>query len=325
MIESIYNKSGPVKDRFMKQATLHQLQILEAIAKHGSFTRAAEELDLTQPTVSQQIKKLTQTIGMPLFDQLGKQLYLTAAGKEVLTASATISQQFTQLEIALDELKGLRQGRINLVASTTAKYFVPRLLGTFRRKHPEIDLALHITNQEGVLARLAKNQDDLYFTGRPPSDLDIDLRPILENPLVVVASSQHPLAQEKNISLRRLAAEPFIFREAGSGTRSVIEQFLAENRVSVKVLIELSSNEAIKQAIAGELGISILSQHSLALENQKGLLTILNVEGFPIQRHWYVIYPRGKHLSTAAQAFLDFSINEGKEIIDRFSADLIPR
>ncbi len=174
----------------MKQATLHQLQILEAIARHGSFTRAAEELELTQPT-SQQIKRLTQTIGLPLFEQLGKQIYLTAAGDRVLAASAIISEKFAELEIAVDELKGLKQGRINLVASTTAKYFVPRLLGTFRRKHPDIELALHITNQEGVLARLARNQDDLYFTGRPPSDLDIELRPILENPLVVVAPSNH--------------------------------------------------------------------------------------------------------------------------------------
>ena len=309
----------------MKQATLHQLQILEAIARHGSFTRAAEELELTQPTVSQQIKRLTQIVGLPLFEQLGKQIYLTAAGDRVLAASTLISEKFAELEIAIDELKGLKQGRINLVASTTAKYFVPRLLGTFRRKHPEIELALHITNQEGVLARLAKNQDDLYFTGRPPSDLDIELRPILENPLVVIAPSNHPLAGKTNIALKELATEPFIFREAGSGTRSVVEHFLAENRVAVDVAIELSSNEAIKQAIAGGLGISVLSQHSLDLENPHGLLTILNVEGFPIQRHWYVIYPTGKQLSVAAQTFLDFSIAEGKQIIERFSADLISR
>ncbi len=309
----------------MKQATLHQLQILEAIAKHGSFTRAAEELDLTQPTISQQIKRLTSTIGMPLFEQLGKQVHLTAAGKEVLSASSTISERFAQLEIVIDELKGLKQGRINLVASTTAKYFVPRLLGTFHRKHPDIELNLQITNQEGVLARLAHNQDDLYFTGRPPKDLDIQLRPILENPLVVVASSNHPLAKEKHIPLKQLALEPFIFREAGSGTRLVVEQFLAENRVAVKTIVELSSNEAIKQAIAGELGISVLSQHALALEDSDGLLTILDVEGFPIQRHWYVIYPSGKQLSVAAQTFLDFAIAEGREIIDRYSADLIPR
>ena len=309
----------------MKQATLHQLQILEAIARHGSFTRAAEELELTQPTVSQQIKRLTQTIGLPLFEQLGKQIYLTAAGQEVLAASAIISEKFAELEIAIDEIKGLKQGRINLVASTTAKYFVPRLLGTFRRKHPDIELALHITNQEGVLARLARNQDDLYFTGRPPSDLEIELRPILDNPLVVVAPSNHPLAGKTNIAIKELATEPFIFREAGSGTRSVVEHFLAENRVAVDVAIELSSNEAIKQAIAGGLGISVLSQHSLDLETQNGLLTILNVEGFPIQRHWYVIYPTGKQLSVAAQTFLDFSIAQGKQIIERFSADLIPR
>jgi LysR family transcriptional regulator, low CO2-responsive transcriptional regulator len=309
----------------MKQATLHQLQILRAIARYGSFTRAAEALELTQPTVSQQIKRLTQTIGMPLFEQLGKQIYLTAAGQEVLGASAIISEKFAELEIAIDELKGLKQGRINLVASTTAKYFVPRLLGTFRRKHPEIELALHITNQEGVLARLARNQDDLYFTGRPPSDLDIELRPILENPLVVVAPSNHPLAGKTNIVLKELATEPVIFREAGSGTRAVVEHFLAENRVAVDVVIELSSNEAIKQAIAGGLGISVLSQHSLDLETQNGLLTILNVEGFPIHRHLYVIYPTGKQLSVAAQTFLNFSIAEGRQIVEQFSADLIPR
>ena len=309
----------------MKQATLHQLQILGAIARYGSFTRAAAALELTQPTVSQQIKRLTQTIGMPLFEQLGKQIYLTAAGQEVLGASAMISEKFAELEIAIDELRGLKQRRIDLVASTTAKYFVPRLLGTFRRKHPDIELALHITNQEGVLARLARNQDDLYFTGRPPSDLEIELRPILENPLVVVAPSNHPLAGKTNIAIKELATEPFIFREAGSGTRSVVEHFLAENRVAVDVAIELSSNEAIKQAIAGGLGISVLSQHSLDLETQNGLLTILNVEGFPIQRHWYVIYPTGKQLSVAAQTFLDFSIAQGKQIIERFSADLIPR
>ncbi len=309
----------------MKQATLHQLQILEAIAKHGSFTRAAEELNLTQPTISQQIKRLTTTIGMPLFEQLGKQVHLTAAGRAVLAASSTISERFAQLEIVIDELKGLKQGRINLVASTTTKYFVPRLLGTFHRKHPDIELNLQITNQEGVLARLAKNQDDLYFTGRPPKDLDIQLRPILENPLVVVASSSHPLASQKNIPIDRLATESFIFREAGSGTRLVVEQFLAENRVSVKTILELSSNEAIKQAIAGELGISVLSQHALALEDRDGLLTILDVEGFPIQRHWYVIYPSGKQLSVAAQTFLNFAIAEGREVIDRYSADLIAR
>jgi DNA-binding transcriptional LysR family regulator len=308
----------------MKQATLHQLQILEAIAKHGSFTRAAEELDLTQPTISQQIKRLTSTIGMPLFEQLGKQVHFTAAGKEVLAASSTISERFARLELVIDELKGLKQGRINLVASTTAKYFVPRLLGTFHRKHPDIELNLQITNQEGVLTRLSKNQDDLYFTGRPPKDLDIKLRPILENPLVVVASSNHPLAKEKYIPIEQLTNEPFIFREVGSGTRLVVEQFLADNRVCVKKVVELSSNEAIKQAIAGELGISVLSQHALALEDSDGLLTILDVEGFPIQRYWYVIYPSGKQLSVAAQTFLDFAIAQGREIIDRYSADLIP-
>jgi LysR family transcriptional regulator, low CO2-responsive transcriptional regulator len=307
----------------VKQATFHQLQVLEAIARHNSFTRAAEELNLTQPTVSQQMKQLTKLIGIPLVEQLGKRLYLTEAGKEVLAASQEISDRLNLLESTLNDIKGLEKGRLSLATTTTAKYFVPRLLGAFRKQHPAIELSLNITNQANVLDRLAHNQDDLYFTGRPPKDLDIELRPVLPNPLVVVAPSNHPLAQEKQaISLKRLAEEEFIMREKGSGTRAIVEQFFNDNRLDLNVVMEMSSNEAIKQGIAGGLGLSVLSLHTLSLAVSGGPLTCLNVEGLPIQRRWYVVYPSGKQLSIAAQMFLDFLLNEGKEIVEKSLKEL---
>jgi LysR family transcriptional regulator, low CO2-responsive transcriptional regulator len=307
----------------VKQATFHQLQILEAIARHSSFTRAAEELSLTQPTVSQQMKQLTKLIGMPLVEQLGKRLYLTEAGKEVLTASQAITDRLQQLESTLNDLKGLEKGHLSLATTTTAKYFVPRLLGAFHKQHPAIELKLNITNQAEVLERLARNEDDLYFTGRPPQDLDIELRPVLPNPLVVIAASDHPLAQEKQaIALKRMAAEPFIMRESGSGTRAIVEQFFSENRLDLNVVMEMTSNEAIKQGIVGGLGISVLSLHTLSLAVAGSPLTCLNVEGFPIQRRWYAVYPKGKQLSIAAQMFLDFLLNEGKQIVEKTLLDL---
>jgi LysR family transcriptional regulator, low CO2-responsive transcriptional regulator len=298
----------------VKQATIHQLHVLEAIARHNSFTRAAEELNLTQPTVSQQMKQLTKIVGIPLVEQLGKRFYLTEAGKEVLAASQEISSRLELLESSLNELKGLEKGHLSLATTTTAKYFVPRLLGTFKQQHPAIELSLNITNQAQVLDRLAHNQDDLYFTGRPPKELDIELRPILPNPLVVVAPSNHPLAREKKaISLKR---------ESGSGTRAIVEQFFTDNRLEINTVMEMSSNEAIKQGIAGGLGLSVLSLHCLSLAVPGGPLTFLNVEGFPIQHHWYVIYPSGKQLSLAAQTFLDFLLNEGKAIVEGTLDDL---
>ncbi|WP_310485405.1 LysR substrate-binding domain-containing protein [Chamaesiphon sp. VAR_48_metabat_403] len=307
----------------MKQATIHQLHVLEAIARHNSFTRAAEELNLTQPTVSQQMKQLTKIVGIPLVEQLGKRFYLTEAGKEVLAASQEISSRLELLESSLNELKGLEKGHLSLATTTTAKYFVPRLLGTFKRQHPAIELSLNITNQAQVLDRLAHNQDDLYFTGRPPKELDIELRPILPNPLVVVAPSNHPLAREqKTIPLKRLIEEQFIMREPGSGTRAIVEQFFADNRLEINTVMEMSSNEAIKQGIAGGLGLSVLSLHCLSLAVPGGPLTFLNVEGFPIQQQWYVVYPSGKQLSLAAQTFLDFLLNEGKAIVEGTLEDL---
>lgn len=298
----------------MKHFTLHQMQVFEAIARSGSFTRAAEELCLTQPTISQQMKQLTKAVGMPLFEQIGKRLYLTDAGQEVLIVCRDISERLSQLEMTLAEFKGLKQGNLRLAVTTTAKYFVPRLLGPFRQRYPGIKISLKVTNRQRLLERLSENLDDLYVLGQPPENLDITLRPFLENPLVVVAPHNHPLASEKNIPLQRLAKEPFIMREPGSGTRMAVERFFAENRASINVEMEIGSNEAIKQVIVGGLGVSILSRYALALEGTKGPLTILDVEGFPLQLHWYILYRSGKQLSVVARTFLEYLLDDGKRL-----------
>ncbi|MBW4640688.1 MAG: LysR family transcriptional regulator [Gloeocapsa sp. UFS-A4-WI-NPMV-4B04] len=306
----------------MKHATLHQLKVFEAIARSGSFTRAAEEMFLSQPTVSQQIKQLTKAVGMPLFEQIGKRLYLTDAGKEVLIVCKDISERMSQLEMTLADLRGLKQGNLRLTVITTAKYFVPRLLGQFRHRYPGIKVSLQVTNRKQVLERLSENLDDLYILGQPPEGLDINLRPMLENALVAIAPFDHPLAHEKNIPLQRLAEEPFIMREAGSGTRMAVERFFAENRVEINVEMEIGSNEAIKHAIVGGLGVSVLSRHVLALEGTKGPLTILDVEGLPIQRHWYIVYPASKQLSVVAQTFLEYLLDEGKQMAHQIDLEI---
>ena len=290
----------------MRHSTLRQLEVFEAIARLKSFTRAAEELFLTQPTVSMQIKKLTDEIGLPLFEQIGKKIYLTDAGKELYQTCLGIFEHFSRFEMIASDMKGLKSGKLRLAVVTTAKYFTPRLLGMFCQKYPGIDVALKVTNRERVLERLSSNQDDLYILGQVPDAIDAVAEVFLDNPLVVLASADHPLSREKKISIERICGEPFIMREPGSGTRMATERFFLEHSHKLKVRMELGSNEAIKQAIVGRLGIAVLSRHTLALDAPMGQLAILDVEGFPIERHWYFAYPSGKQLSIVAQTFLEY-------------------
>ena len=308
----------------MKQSTLHQLKVFEAVARHNSFTRAAEELFLTQPTVSMQVKQLTKAVGMPLFDQIGKRLYLTQAGEELVKTCRTIFEHLDQFEMTVADLNGLKQGRLRLAVITTAKYFVPRLLGPFCHRYPGIDISLQVTNHEHILNRMSDNLDDLYVMSQLPDHLDITSQRIIENPLVVIAPANHPLANEKNISLESMGNEPFIMREPGSGTRKAVQELFEEHKIPLKVQLDLGSNEAIKQAIAGGLGISILSLHTLALEGTSSQLTILDVEKFPIERYWYAAYPSGKQLSIVACTFLDYLMTEGKELAEKNAARTIP-
>ncbi|MGL5076459.1 MAG: LysR substrate-binding domain-containing protein, partial [Waterburya sp.] len=247
----------------MIQATLHQLKVFETVARNGSFTRAAEELLITQPTVSSQVKQLTKSVGLPLFEQIGKSLYLTDAGKELLVTCQGIFEQLNNFEIKIADLKGTKQGQLKLAVITTAKYFIPRLLGSFCQKYPGIDVALKVVNHHEIQQRMLDNKDDLYIVSNPNRDIDLKTQAFLNNPLVVVSRKDHPLAMKSNINLQELNDQPFIMREQGSGTREAIVQLFSKYDISVKVKLELGSNEAIKQAISGGLGMSILSEHCL--------------------------------------------------------------
>jgi LysR family transcriptional regulator, low CO2-responsive transcriptional regulator len=296
----------------LNQATLHQLKVFEAAARHNSFTRAAEELFLSQPTVSMQIKQLSKSVGLPLFEQVGKRLYLTAAGEELFLTSRVIFETIAQFEIKIADLKGLKQGKLRIATITTAKYFIPRLLGPFCNLYPGIEISLQVTNHEQILDRMSDNLDDLYVMSQVPENLDVFCQPFLENPLVVVASAHHPLAVEKNISIQRLAKEPFIMREPGSGTRKAVQKLFTEHKVAVNVKLELGSNEAIKQAIIGGLGISVLSRHTLTPEALADL-TVLDVEHFPIARQWLMVYPANKQLSIVARTYVDYLLIAAKQ------------
>ncbi len=303
----------------MKQVTFHQLKVFEVTARRGSFTRAAEELFLTQPTVSIQIKQLTKAVGLPLFEQVGKRLFLTEAGKALLETCQDIFERLSKFEMVVSDLQGLKQGQLRISVITTAKYVIPRLLGPFCQKYPGIDVALIVTNHEQILERLRENLDDLYIPSQAPDHVDVHAQSFLENPLVVLSAHDHPLAQDSYIPIERLNGESFIMREPGSGTRQAVEKLFAAHNISVKMRLELGSNEAIKQAVAGGLGLSILSRHCLTLEGS-GQLKVLNVEGFPIRRHWHIVFPKGKQLSVVAQTFFDYLKSEGRQELIRLLA-----
>jgi DNA-binding transcriptional LysR family regulator len=292
--------------------TLHQLKVFETTARLGSFTKAAEELEITQPTVSSQVKQLTTAIGLPLFEQIGKQLYLTETGKELLLTCDGVFSHLDNFEMKVADLKGTKEGKLHLAVITTAKYFVLRLLGSFCKLYPDIDISLQVVNHQQIKQRMLNNQDDLFILSQPPTEIDLQCQSFLDNPLVVVARKDHPLANRTQISLKELQSCPFILREVGSGTRKVVQNFFQEHKLSIKVRLELGSNESIKQAILGDLGISILSKHTLNTDSQD--LAILNVQGFPIMQHWYLCYLAGKKLSVITETFSDFLLDSSKLI-----------
>lgn len=299
----------------MRHLTFQQLRIFEAIARNGSFTAAAEELFLTQPTVSMQIKKMTDAIGLQLFEQIGRQVYLTEAGRELLATSREIFNSLSRYEEAIANIKGIKEGALSITGVTTAEYFAPRVLGAFHQRYPGIKVSLKVANREMVLNRLAENRDDLYILGQPPKEMNVIITPFLENPLVVLAPKNHRLAGQKNIPLEAITKECFLMRESGSGTRIAFERLLNERGVTLKNIIELGSNEAVKQGIIGGLGVSVLSKYTLAYHGAIDELTLLDIEGFPLPHYWYVVFPAGKQLSIVAQEFLNFLLTEGKRTI----------
>jgi DNA-binding transcriptional LysR family regulator len=299
----------------MLHFTLRQLQVFEKVANHLNYSRAAEELYLSQPAVSMQIKQLEGHIGLPLFEQMGKKIFLTEAGCELFHYARSIAHQLAEMEAVFDEMKGLGQGKLTLSVVNTANYFTPQLLAKFCQRHPNINVILQVANRDAVLKQLADNSTDLAIMGQPPDDADLSAELFLDNPLVVIASPDHPLAKLKRVKFAQLATETFLSREQGSGTRSAMERVFAQHKIQPHISMEMETNEAIKQAVQAGMGLGILSLHSIELELETKRLAMLNVEHFPLLRHWFVAHRSNKRLSSAALAFKEFLLTEAKKII----------
>ncbi|MGH8735909.1 MAG: LysR substrate-binding domain-containing protein [Burkholderiales bacterium] len=301
----------------MQHLTLRQLRIFEAAARHLHFGRAAREMHLTPPAVSIQLKQLEQHVGLPLFEQMGHRMHLTRAGEELLRHSRIVLRQLREAEEAVNALKGAGGGELHIAVASTAKYFAPKLLAEFRRIHPEVKVRLTVNNREALVRELSENNVDLALMGRAPRGLDTIAASFARHPLAVIAAPEHTFARRRRLALADLGGESFLIREQGSGTRNAMERMFAEYRFQPAEMIEMSSNETIKQAVMAGMGVSFLSLHTAGLELATGKLAVLRVAGTPVMRDWFVIHRERKRLSPAAEAFKDFLARQGAALIAR--------
>ena len=303
MSDSTSNQLGQFLIRY---ASLRQIQVFESVARNLSFTRAAEELHLTQPTVSGQVESLADAIGLPLYEQLGRNIFLTEVGEAVVISCREIINSLSNLEIKLDDFRGMKRGRLRVAVVSTAKYFIPLALGEFCKKYPDIELSLHVGNRDSLLKRLNQNLDDIYILGQiPQTSFNLDVVPFTTNPLVIIANRENELVGQK-VTLEQLADQFFIMREEGSGIRSAVVDAFSKKGLEVNERLTMQTNEAIKHCVVGDLGVACVSEHTLYLEDKNGPLVELDVEGFPIKKSWNIVYPSGKELSLIANEFLDF-------------------
>ena len=297
--------------------TFRQLEVFEVVARLLSYTKASKELHLSQPAVSMQIKLLEESAGLPLFEKVGRKTYLTEAGREMYHYCRSVAQQIEELTEVLERLKGLETGRLEITVATTANAFATRMLSRFNKKHLGSTVSLDVTNRERLLRQLADNEKDIAIMGRPPTDADLVIEPFADNPLVVVAAPDHPLVSMQPIPLYRLQDQTFVVREKGSGTRTAMERFFEEHNLSITSSMEMNENEAIKQAVQAGMGLGVVSIHTIELELETNRLVILDVEDFPIMRHWYLVHRKEKRLSPITQAFKNFVLSEGGSLIAR--------
>ena len=284
--------------------TFRQLQLFLALAETGSITAAARACHVTQPTVSMQLKDLADSVGLPLYHQLGKRLQLTEAGEALVVAAQNMSDEWAAFEQKINGIKGLTQGRLRISVVSTAKYFVPGILGTFCARYPDVDIALELLNRDGVLARLRDHRDDLYIMSMPPRDMDLEQEIFLPNPLVVIASKTNALTRRKSIPLATLAKERFILRELGSSTRMACDAHFDSLGFKPNVRLELGSNEAIKHSVAAGLGLAVLSRYAIAGRQDGDGVTELKVRGFPAQSNWFILRAKDHRASPVASEFL---------------------
>jgi len=290
--------------------TFRQLRLFLALADTGSVSAAAKAMHVTQPTASMQLKEVSQSVGLPLYEVVSKKIYLTDVGKELAATARAVAQAWDGFEQNVDAIKGLSRGKLRVAVVSTAKYFMPRLVGSFCTKHPAIDVSLEILNRDGVVQRLRDNLDDLYIMSRPPVDMDLGDEVFMPNPLVLIAPNNDPLVKRKSVPLHELAQRRFILREKGSGTRMVGDQFFKTMKFRPDVRLELGSNEAVKESVAGGLGLGVISRHALhGLKKEHGV-SVIDVKGFPLPSAWHIVHPTSKKMSPLALAFKQHVLKE---------------
>ncbi|MDA8231846.1 MAG: LysR family transcriptional regulator [Magnetospirillum sp.] len=304
----------------MDRWTLQQFRIFEAVARHRSYTRAAEELNLTQPAVYIQVRRLEEAVGLPLFETVGRRIVPTHAGEETMAAATEVLARLRLLSGTMARLKGTVGGPLQVAVVTSAKYFMPEILVKFLRLHPNVQPQLTVANRAHILERLTARRDDFCIMGQVPEGLDLVAHAVMENLLVPIAPAGHPLAGHRILPLEALAAEPFLMREPGSGTRQAVERTMSEQGLAITTTMELGSTEAIKRAVIAGLGVSVLSLSSLDFELASGRIALLKVEGFPLRRTWFAVQPNGRQLGPTADAFLSLLIQEGESIRKKNSA-----
>ena len=299
----------------MRNVTLRQLRVFAAVAKHSSFVRAAEQLHLTPPAVSMQVKELEREVGLPLFDRAGKAVSLTITGEYLLAHTHRMLSVLKDAEDQVARFKGLTGGRLVIGMVSTAEYFLPRLLAQFRADHPDVLVSLQVGGRERLVGLMQRNEVDLAVMGRPPKGWPSRAEPFAKHPHVLVTAPGHPFTRIEQVPAAALARESLIVREPGSGTRAALEEYLHEQRLELRPTMEMTSNETIKQAVMAGLGVSLLSLHTIGLELQHGLIATPEVDGLPVMRRWHVVVTHGKQLSPAAEAFRYFVLERGEALL----------
>jgi DNA-binding transcriptional LysR family regulator len=300
----------------MKAVTLRQLRVFASAAKHASFARAADELHLTPPAVSMQIKELEGSCELPLFERAGKTVRLTMPGEYLLVYARRVLATLKEADAALAALRRVEGGRMTVGMVSTAEYFLPRLVARFRAEHPGVEMRLSLgNNREALVRQLRDGEVDLAVMGRPPRELDARAEPFAAHPLAIIAAPEHPLARRRRIAPKALEAEAFIVREPGSGTRAAMEQFFRDQRIAPAAAMEMASNETIKQAVIANMGLAFVSLHTVALELAAGQLVVLKVPGLPLVRRWHIVNIQAKPLSPAAEAFRYFVLEQGERLL----------
>lgn len=291
----------------MNSLTFRLLEVFQEVVDSGSVTAASTSLSLSQPTVSLQLKKLTSVVGLPLLEQLNGKTRMTEAGQIVYRCAQEMMASQTRMRSQIKSLQGMESGSLRIAAVTTAKYVIPPLLGAFCKQHPNIDVNFHVGNREQILERLKNNRDDLYIFSHPPLEEATQADPFMDNDLVVIAPSDY--TGPDNCTLHDLAEQKFLLREAGSGTRKSVDEFCREHHFNFIDPMIIESNEAIRLSVASGLGLSILSEHTLA-QTAPNSVKKLHVEGFPLCNQWHVVTRKNRPLSLAAQSFKSSVLQE---------------